>query len=105
MHAIHHLFLFTVFVRMDQALVRFIVVPLGVLLGAGGECQQVDGGAQDVGQAVQLTLRQVEGVERVICLQELYKVTGTEDSFGHCLGFVGDFNLMKHVMSLREIVH
>ena len=66
---------------------------------------QLDGDPEYVGQAVQLTLRQVEGVEGVICLQELYKVTGTEDSFGHCLGFVGDFNLMKNVMSLREMVH
>ena len=93
MHAIHHLFLLTVLVGVNQTLVRLVVVPLGVLLGAGGEGQEVDGGAQDVGQAVELALGQVEGVQGLIGFQELDKVIWTEDSLGQCLGFVGDFYL------------
>ena len=43
--------------------------------------EDVDGDAQDVGQAVQLALRDVETVQRLLCLQELEKLPSVRNGF------------------------
>ena len=46
-----------------------------------GVGEDVDGDAQDVGQAVQLALRDVETVQRLLSLQELEKLSSVRDGF------------------------
>ena len=53
---------------------RFVRVPLGPGGALAGPCQQVEGDPQDVGEAVQLTLRHVEAVQRLVSLEELDKL-------------------------------
>ena len=66
-------------VLMDEALVGVQRVPPTPLLWFSSNPNQVigqlvDGHAQDVGEAVQLTLRHVEGVQRLISLEELLEL-------------------------------
>ena len=65
---------------MDQTLVRIKVCPLS-LFPLAGVGQDVDGDAQDVGQAVQLALRDVERVQRLLSLQELEELPSVRDGF------------------------
>ena len=53
---------------------RFVGVPLGPGGPLAGPGQQVEGDPQDVGEAVQLTLRHVEAVQRLVSLEELDKL-------------------------------
>ena len=66
---------------MDQTLVGIKVVPLGLFAPLAAVGQDVDGDAQDVGQAVKLALRDVERIERLLRLQELEKLTRVRDGF------------------------
>ena len=66
---------------MDQALVGIKVVPLGLFAPLAAVGQDVDGDAQDVGQAVKLALRDVETVQRLLGLQELEELPGVRDGF------------------------
>lgn len=65
---------------MDQALVGIKIVPLS-LFPLAGVGQDVDGDAQYVCQAVELALRDVERIERLLRLQELEKLTRVRDGF------------------------
>ena len=66
---------------MDQTLVGIKVVPLGLFAPLAAVGQDVDGDAQDVGQAVQLALRDVERVQRLLSLQELEELPSVRDGF------------------------
>ena len=66
-------------VLVEEAMVGIQSVPPTPLLRFSTNPNQVvgqlvDGDAQDVGEAVQLTLRHVEGVERLISLEELLEL-------------------------------
>ena len=69
----------TELVAVDQPLVRIETLPLAWLPLAVGE--DVDGDAQDVGQAVQLTLGDVVTVERLLGFQELEELPSIRDGF------------------------
>ena len=104
---------------------RVVGVPLGLhLAGPLGVGEQADRRAEDVGEAVQLALGQVEAttnqrrglwshdhlpcshwlpVQRLVRLQELHKLTRGRDSSGRGLVADADFNLIKRLCTIEYI--
>ena len=59
---------------------RLVSVPLGPGGALARPGEQVERQPEDVGEAVQLTLRHVEAVQRLVSLEELDKLGGTRDA-------------------------